>query len=165
MILLDKIDPLVFDFDSVLTNNYVYVNSDETEFVRCSRSDGLAIDALKTLEVKTLILSTERNTVVQARANKLKIPVIQNIKNKLEALNDYCNNYSCSLDNIWYVGNDVNDINVIKGCGKSFCPSDLHYLVKEFVDVILSKKDGDGVIRELVETILSINIYEILYKE
>ena len=120
MILLDKIDALVFDFNSVLTNNYVYVNSDETEFVRCSRSDGLAIHALKTLEVKNLILSTESNTVVQARANKLKIPVIQNVKNKLKALNDYCNNNSCSLDNIWYVGNDVNDINVIKGCGKIF---------------------------------------------
>ena len=118
LILLDKIDALVFDFDSVLTNNYVNVNSDETEFVMCSRSDGLAIDALKTLEVKNLILSTESNTVVQARANKLKIPVIQNVKNKLKALNDYCNNNSCSLDNIWYVGNDVNDINVIKGCGK-----------------------------------------------
>ena len=164
MILLDKIDTLVFDFDGVLTNNHVYVNSDGTEFVRCSRSDGLAVDALKKLEVKTLILSTESNTVVQARANKLKIPVLQNVKNKLETLNDYCSNNGCSLDNIWYVGNDVNDINVIKACGKSFCPSDSHYLVRELVDVILLKKGGDGVIRELVETILGINIYEILYK-
>ena len=165
MTLLDKIDAIVFDFDGVLTNNYVYVNSDGTEFVRCSRSDGLAIDALKILKVKTLILSTESNTVVQARANKLKIPVIQNVKNKLEALNDFCNKNSCSLDGIWYVGNDVNDINVIKACGKSFCPSDSHPLVKELVNIILSKKGGDGVVRELVESTLGINVYKILYKE
>ena len=124
----------------------------------------MAIDALKTLEVKTLILSTERNTIVQARSNKLKTPVIQKVKNKLEILNDYRNNNSCSFDDIWYVGNDVNDINVIKASGKSFYLSDTNYLVKELVDVILSKKGGDGVIRELVETIMSINIYEILYK-
>ena len=53
---------------------------------------------------------------------------------------------------------------MIKGWEK-FLPSGSHYLVKEFVDVILSKKGGDGVIRKLVETILSINIYENLYKE
>ena len=153
---------VIFDFDGVLTNNYVYVNSDGTEFVRFSLLDGLAIDALKTLEVNTLILSTERNTIVQARSNKLKTPVIQKVKNKLEILNDYRNNNSCSFDD-WYVGNDVNDINVIKASGKSFCYQ-INYLVKELVDVILSKKGGDGVIRELVETIMSINIYEILYK-
>ena len=120
MILLDKIYASVFDFDGIFTNNYVYVNSYGTEFVRFSLLDGLSIDALKTLEVNTLILSTERNTIVQARSNKLKIPAIQNVKNKLEALNDYCNNNSCSLDDIWYVGNDVNDINVIKGVWEKF---------------------------------------------
>ena len=66
MILLDKIDASVFDFDGIFTNNYVYVNSYGTEFVRFSLLDGLSIDALKTLEVNTLILSTERNTIVQA---------------------------------------------------------------------------------------------------
>ena len=165
MSLLNEIDAIVFDFDGVLTDNHVYMNSDGTEFVRCSRSDGLAFDTLKILGVKTLILSTETNTVVQARANKLNIPVIQGVKDKLTALNDFCLNKSCSLDRIWYIGNDINDIKVIKACGKSFCPSDAHPLVKDNVNTVLANKGGDAIARELVEVIIKINIYEVLYEK
>ena len=62
---IDDLDAIVFDFDGVLTDNFVYCNSDGKEYVRCSRSDGLGFDALRKLGVKCLILSTESNSVVK----------------------------------------------------------------------------------------------------
>ena len=67
------------------------------------------------------------------------------------------------MDRIWYVGNDINDINVIKICGRSFCPSDSHPLVKDLVTNILDKRGGEAIARELVESMLGINVFEVLY--
>ena len=76
---IKKIDALVFDFDGVLTDNRVFVDQDGKEWVGCSRADGLAFDVLRRLKKQSYILSTEKNQVVEARANKLKIPVNQGI--------------------------------------------------------------------------------------
>ena len=87
MILLDDIDAIVFDFDGVLTNNIVYVDQNGKETVSCSRADGLAFDVLHKLKIPVYIISTEKNTVVTSRANKLKIPVIQGTTSKVRAIN------------------------------------------------------------------------------
>ncbi len=76
--LLAKIRLVAFDFDGVFTDNMVYVLEDGTEAVRCFRSDGLGLQKLKNLGIETVIISTEANPVVTARARKLKIRCIQN---------------------------------------------------------------------------------------
>ena len=70
---LDNIDAFVFDFDGVLTNNFVYLDQNGIESVACSRADGLAFDVLRRLNKPSFILSTEKNRVVEARAQKLQI--------------------------------------------------------------------------------------------
>ena len=85
---LDKISAFIFDFDGVLTDNVVFTDQNGIESVACSRADGLAFDILRRLEKQSFILSTEKNQVVEARANKLKIPVIQGINNKVNALQE-----------------------------------------------------------------------------
>ena len=162
---ISDIDAIIFDFDGVLTDNYVYVNSEGKEYVKCSRSDGLAFDALKILGVKTLILSTESNTVVEARARKLGVSVIQNIKNKLDSLKNFCCENDILLDRICYVGNDINDVNVMRACGMSLCPADSHPLVKKTANLVMKKKGGNAVVRELVEFIFKIDIHHVLYGE
>ncbi len=74
--LIDHIDAFVFDFDGVLTNNFVHIDQSGNEWVSCNRSDGLAFDVLRVLQKPAYILSTEKNLVVTARARKLNIPAI-----------------------------------------------------------------------------------------
>jgi YrbI family 3-deoxy-D-manno-octulosonate 8-phosphate phosphatase len=163
-ILFKNIDALVFDFDGVLTNNLVHLNSNGVESVTCSRADGLAFDALHKLEKPTYILSTEKNQVVTARAKKLKIPALQGVNNKVDSLKEMADKEGFNLHNILYVGNDLNDYQVIKLCGYTACPSDSHIRIKEICDVVLKTRGGEGVIRELLEDVLGLDLIKILYK-
>ncbi len=163
--LIDRIDALVFDFDGVLTDNLVYVDQNGNEQVCCNRGDGLAFDALRKLNIKTFIISTETNSVVAERAKKLKIPVQQGIANKLEALISLAKKENIDIARILYVGNDLNDLEVMKTCGLSACPADSHERIKEISRFKLKTLGGKGLVRELVEDLLKINIEEILYKK
>jgi 3-deoxy-D-manno-octulosonate 8-phosphate phosphatase (KDO 8-P phosphatase) len=163
-ILFKNIDALVFDFDGVLTNNLVHLNSNGIESVTCSRADGLAFDVLRKLEKPTYILSTEKNQVVTARAKKLKIPALQGVNNKVETLKEMANKEGFDLHNILYVGNDLNDYQVMQLCGYTACPSDSHIKIKGISDVVLKTRGGEGVIRELLEDVLGFDLIKILYK-
>lgn len=163
MINLADIDIFIFDFDGVFTNNLVYVDQEGRESVICSRADGLALDALRKLEKLTYILSTEKNSVVASRANKLQIPVLQGVSDKVEALNDILKKKDISLNNVLYVGNDVNDYKVMKLCGFTACPSDSHIKIKEISNIVLKASGGNGAIRELLEDFLELDLINILY--
>ena len=160
---LDNIDAFVFDFDGVLTNNLVHLNQDGKEWVSCSRSDGLAFDVLRKLEKPSYILSTENNPVVSARAKKLKIQVLQGIKNKADSLLNLSESMGYDLSRILYVGNDLNDFHVMKICGYSACPIDSHIKIKELSNIVLNTRGGEGVVRELLEDVLYLDIIKILY--
>jgi len=97
---LDDIDLFVFDFDGVLTNNLVYTTQAGDELVACSRADGLAFDVLRKLRKEACILSTEKNQVVEARAKKLKIPVIQGIEDKVDALQELISKKGIEFKNV-----------------------------------------------------------------
>lgn len=164
MIDIEQIELFIFDFDGVLTNNLVYVDQNGSESVVCSRADGLAFDALRKLNKIAYILSTEKNNVVSSRANKLKVPVYHGIESKVEALNNIVQKHNTTLRNVLYVGNDINDFEVMKICGISACPSDSHNKIIEISNIVLKKSGGNGVIRELLEDCLKLNLIDILYK-
>ena len=161
--ILDDIDALVFDFDGVLTNNLVYLNQDGLESVACSRADGLAFDVLRKLKKPAFILSTEKSPVVAMRAKKLKIPAMQGVFDKVEAIKELADNKNYDLKNILYVGNDLNDYLVMKICGYTACPIDSHPKIKEISKYILNTKGGNGTVRELLEQVLNLDFIEILY--
>lgn len=160
---INDIDAFVFDFDGVLTNNLVYLDQNGKELVSCSRADGLAFDVLRKLEIPTYILSTEKNPVVTARANKLMVRVLQGQANKVESLTELAKSESYNLKRMLYVGNDLNDYTAIQRCGYSACPADSHRLIKESATIILNTNGGSGVVRELLEDVFHLNFIEILY--
>lgn len=149
----NKIDLIVYDFDGVMTDNKVYVDQNGREMVQVNRSDGLAISEIKKLDIKQIIISTETNPVVSARAKKLKIFCLQGVENKKVALIDYCKKNDYQLQNVAYIGNDINDKEVMKIAGFKFCPSDSHESIKMISDLIFYTKGGGGVIRELLDLI------------
>jgi 3-deoxy-D-manno-octulosonate 8-phosphate phosphatase (KDO 8-P phosphatase) len=165
IISLDDIDVFVFDFDGVLTNNMVYLDQNGKESVSCSRSDGLAFDALRKLKKTAYILSTEKNTVVSARAQKLQISVLQDTKNKVSGIQEIIEKENSKLENILYVGNDLNDYRVMKICGFTACPADSHKKIKQVSDIVLKTNGGCGIVRELLEDVLGLDFIEILYQE
>jgi 3-deoxy-D-manno-octulosonate 8-phosphate phosphatase (KDO 8-P phosphatase) len=161
---LDDIDAFVFDFDGVLTNNLVYLNQEGVESVACSRADGLAFDVLRKLNKPAFILSTEKNLVVEERAKKLKIPAIQGVSDKVEAIKKLADKNRFNLKKILYVGNDLNDYLVMQLCGYSVCPADSHLKIKHISSVCLNTNGGNGIVRELLEEVLNIDFIKILYK-
>ena len=120
---------------------------------------------MRKLSFPALILSTEKNAVVQARANKLNVLAIYGVQDKLDTLRTYCYEKDFSMERILFVGNDINDLNVIEACGFSFCPSDAHPMVKQIAGGVLSQRGGDAIAREIVEKILGIDIYKVLYSK
>ncbi|MDX2499590.1 MAG: hypothetical protein QNL14_03675, partial [Deltaproteobacteria bacterium] len=80
--ILRRIRLVAFDFDGVFTDNMVYVFENGTEAVRCTRADGIGLQKLRQIGIDTIILSTEANPVVSARARKLKIDCVQNCQDK-----------------------------------------------------------------------------------
>ena len=162
-ITIDDIDLFVFDFDGVLTDNIVHIDNNGNEMVSCSRADGLAFDVLRKLDKPCQILSTENNTVVSARANKLGISVLQGVKNKEKSLRNLVKRKGYKLSNILYVGNDLNDYNSMRISGFSVCPADSHPEIKKISNFILKTKGGKGVVRELLEDVLSLDFIKILY--
>jgi YrbI family 3-deoxy-D-manno-octulosonate 8-phosphate phosphatase len=161
---INLIDALIFDFDGVLTNNLVHVDENGMESVSCSRGDGLAFDVLRKINKPCFILSTEKNPVVKARADKLKVPVFQGQSNKELSLVKLIETYGYSLNNILYIGNDLNDYKSMEICGYSACPSDSHKLVKSIAGYTLKSKGGHGVAREILEELFELNLIEILYE-
>ena len=160
---IKDIKVFIFDFDGVLTNNLVHLDSQGNEWVSCNRSDGLAFDALRKLNQTVYILSSEKNNVVTARAKKLQIPVIQGIENKSEAIKELAARENFNLDKVLYLGNDLNDYHAMKLCGFTACPSDSHKKIISISDFVLKEPGGNGVVRELLENELELNLLKILY--
>lgn len=153
-ILPPEISMIFFDFDGVFTNNEVIVHEDGTESVICDRSDGLGISLLHEMNIPLMIISTEENRVVSERAKKLGIPVKQGVKNKKATLIEITENRGIDLQNIIYVGNDLNDLECMELAGTSVIPADADPSVRSAAGIILSKPGGKGAVRELAGYIL-----------
>ena len=91
------VELIVFDFDGVFTDNTVYVDETGRESVRCWRSDGLGLSRLKAVGVRTYIVSTEKNAVVQARAEKLNLDFVQGVDDKCNAVSRIAEELGISL--------------------------------------------------------------------
>lgn len=147
------IDLIVYDFDGVMTDNRVIVFQDGTEAVIVNRADGLGVDHIRLFGIPQLILSTETNPVVKARANKLGLEVIASCEDKRIALKNYCVQNGFDLGKVLYIGNDINDLEVMKIVGYPVAPADAHPDITEIACIVTKAKGGEGVARELADLI------------
>ncbi len=152
-ITFSKVRYIVYDFDGVMTDNKVNIDQNGFESVRVNRGDGLAINMFKKQGVHQLILSTEKNSVVKARANKLQIDCVSGVGDKKTVLLDFLDNRGVELKEVLYVGNDINDLEVMKIVGLAVAPKDAHSKVLSVANIVTEARGGDGVIRELFDII------------
>ena len=149
-----QIEMIVFDFDGVMTDNRVITFSDGREAVICSRSDGYGIALLKKEGFKMLVVSSETNSVVSERCKKLGINCQQAVIDKGKFLEQEAFTKGFTLDNIIFVGNDLNDLPAMELVGFSVCVADSHPEILKTADLVLKSKGGDGAVREFADLIL-----------
>jgi YrbI family 3-deoxy-D-manno-octulosonate 8-phosphate phosphatase len=150
----DDVDAVVLDFDGTQTDDRVLIDADGKEFVSVHRGDGLGIAALRKSGLKMLILSTEVNPVVAARARKLKIPVLHGIDRKDLALKQWCEEQGIAPERVLYVGNDVNDLPCLALVGWPVAVASAHDVVRGAARAVTTVPGGDGAIREIASWIL-----------
>lgn len=150
----DDIDAVVLDFDGTQTDDRVLIDSDGREFVSVHRGDGLGIAALRRSGLKLLILSTEQNPVVAARARKLRLPVLHGIDRKDLALKQWCEEEGIAPERVLYVGNDVNDLPCFSLVGWPVAVASAHDAVRGAARAVTTLPGGDGAIREIAGWIL-----------
>ena len=141
------------DFDGCLTDDKVKVNIFGKESVWVNRKDGLAVKRLKKLGIEVVIATTEENSVVQIRANKMNVECLRGLQNKVESITDYLAKRSLTWSDVWYVGNDVNDLGAIEKAALSFCPIDASPEVFKVCQIVLSRRGGEGLLAEIASRV------------
>jgi YrbI family 3-deoxy-D-manno-octulosonate 8-phosphate phosphatase len=148
------IDAVVLDFDGTQTDDRVLIDADGHEFVSVHRGDGLGVAALRRAGLKLLILSTEQNPVVAARARKLRIPVLHGVDRKDLALKQWCEEQGVAPERVLYAGNDVNDLPCFALVGWPVAVANAHDAVRGAARAVTTRPGGDGAIREIAGWLL-----------
>jgi 3-deoxy-D-manno-octulosonate 8-phosphate phosphatase (KDO 8-P phosphatase) len=149
--LIRKIRLIAFDFDGVFTDNMVYVMEDGTEAVRCDRSDGIGLQKLRQLGIEMIIISTEANPVVSARAQKLKIRCVQNCQDKRTVLEKIAQDQGIGLTEVAFVGNDINDLPCLECVALPMVVQDAHQDVVSTALYQTKNPGGHGAVREVCD--------------
>jgi 3-deoxy-D-manno-octulosonate 8-phosphate phosphatase (KDO 8-P phosphatase) len=144
---------VVFDFDGVMTDNFVYVDENGIESVRCWRGDGIGLRALERLGISTAVVSTEINPVVSARARKLGITSIQGCTNKLAEIDALCGRLALTRNQVAFVGNDINDAECLTSVGFAVVVEDAHEDVLPLAMYRTRARGGRGAVREVCDLI------------
>ena len=166
---LDMVDPgkrrrrlpeitalLVFDFDGVISDNRVWTDENGHEQVASNRSDSLGITMLKEQKgIEMLILSREQNPVVTARANKMRLAVMQAVSDKASALKNLLDEKQIDPGQVIFMGNDTNDLPCLPLVGCFVAPADAHPEVLRRADLVMKNHGGHGAVRELCDILLN----------
>ncbi|WP_171164376.1 acylneuraminate cytidylyltransferase [Streptomyces sp. I05A-00742] len=150
----DDIDAVVLDFDGTQTDDRVLVDADGREFVAVHRGDGLGVAALRRAGLAVLILSTEVNGVVAARARKLRVPVVHGTDHKDAALKEWCAEQGIAPERVLYAGNDVNDLPCLRLVGWPVAVADAHAAVRAAARAVTRAPGGAGAVREIAGRLL-----------
>lgn len=148
------VDAVVVDFDGTQTDDRVLIDDQGRETVTVHRGDGLGFGALRRAGVAVLVLSSETNPVVAARARKLQVPALQGLSNKGHALKEWCDGQHIDLARTVYVGNDVNDLTCFDLVGWPIAVADAHDAVRAHARAVTAAKGGHGVVREVASWLL-----------
>ena len=155
---MNNIKLVVTDIDGVWTDAKMYYTENGDFMKAFSTYDGMAVEMLRNKNIETVIITSENSNIVIKRAEKLKIKKVYiGETNKLERLKQICANNKIKLNEIAYIGDDINDIEILNNVGFSALSNNSPIKNHIKVDYITEKKGGDGAFREFVEIILKEN--------
>ncbi len=147
------------DVDGTLTDAGMYYGENGEEFKKFNTHDGKGFELLRKAGIKTGIITSENTKMVENRAKKLKVDYLyQGLehKGKLDIVKEICQKENISLEEVAYIGDDVNCKELLQSVGLAACPANALEEIKNIPNIIkLSKSGGDGAAREFVEIILN----------
>ena len=146
------------DVDGVLTDGGMYYSSKGDTMKKFHVRDGMAINMLKKHNIPTVIVTKEKNRIITQWAKKMNVKkIFDGVLDKEKILEKVCKEFDVKTSNIVYIGDDVNDMALLKNVGISVSPADAWKNIKQIVDYVSEKHGGKGVLREISDLILASN--------
>ena len=146
---------LLTDVDCVLTDGGMYYNSKGDSMKKFHTRDGMGVTLLRKKGIPTIIVTKEKTAIVRKWANKMKVAeIFDGIQNKEKIVDVICKKYKVSVDQVGYIGDDVNDIELLKKVGFSATPKDGIFKVQKIVDYVCKKNGGEGAFREIADLLI-----------
>lgn len=153
---MNKIKLFATDVDGTMTDGCMYYLENGLEIKKFNFKDGMGFKLLRDAGIKTAIITTEDSTIVTKRANKLKVDyLVMGTWEKLKAIEDICSKEGFSMDEVAYIGDDINDYELLNRVKYKACPNDAVKQIKSIDNIkILQNKGGDGAVREFIEYLI-----------
>jgi len=143
------------DIDGVWTDGGMYYDQTGNELKKFNTSDSAGVVFLRLLDIPLGIITGENTQIVARRAEKLKITrLFMGVMNKLDVAGKLCEELNISLQEVAFIGDDLNDAMLLKAAGFSAIPADAASYMENYAQLRLTKKGGEGAFREFVERLL-----------
>jgi len=150
-----SIELIVLDVDGTMTDSRITYSETGDEIKSFNVKDGLAIASWRRLGRQVAIITGRSSKIVARRAQELRIEhFYQGVHNKREVLESLLKKLDISMENVAAIGDDLNDLSMLKAAAVSFVPRDASAYVDKIADVVLTKKGGDGAVREMIEYLI-----------
>ena len=147
---------VITDIDGVWTDGGMYYDQLGNEIKKFHTYDSAGVKLCHEYNIPVAIITGEDTFIVKRRAEKLKVDYLfQGVTDKLNVSKKLIDKLGLSFEEVAYIGDDNNDLELLKSVGLSGCPASAPEFIKEICDIVLNKKGGEGVFREFVEKILS----------
>jgi len=165
--LLKKVQLVITDVDGIWTDGGMYYSQNGDELKRFSVYDGGAVILLELADIPLIILSGEKNNILESRFRKLQISDVRlGIQNKQVELDKILERYSVEKENVLYLGDFINDYPIMRSVGIPVCPLNACEEIKEISKIILKNAGGEGVLWNLTKRILkSKEIFEEIFQK
>lgn len=150
-----KIKLFLTDVDGTLTDGGMYYGENGEMLKKFNTLDGMGLSLLKKAGIKVGLITKENSQISRRRGEKLKLDYnLIGIENKVEQIEGIRKEMGIDFDEIAYIGDDINDLEAIEKCGIGAAPSDANKKVQQVAKIILTKKGGEGCVREFADLIL-----------
>ena len=153
---MTKIKLFATDVDGTMTDACMYYAENGLELKKFNFRDGMGFKLLRDAGIKTAIITSEDTHIVKKRAEKLKVDYLSmGTWTKLEFVKNICKELNITLDQVAYIGDDINDLELLSAVKYKACPKDAIKKIKDIHGIItLEKKGGEGAVREFIEILL-----------
>ena len=149
---------IVLDVDGCLTNGQIVYGESGEEIKAFNVKDGLAIKSWMRLGNEVAIITGRRSGIVKRRAEELGIlHLYQGVQDKEKRLSMLCSDLNIGMDEVAAIGDDLNDLRMLRRAGLSFAPADASAYITAVVDRVLTRKGGNAAVREMIEELLRDN--------
>jgi len=155
---------LILDVDGCLTDGSLTYSADAIESKAFNVKDGLGISTWIKMGNHAAIITGKNSEIVKRRADELGIQhLFQGIKDKDRVLREIVDSLGISFDEVAAIGDDLNDLNMLQLANRSFTPANGVKEIQEIVDTVLSKKGGEGAVREMIDILVEENSQKDLF--